>query len=292
MTDAPQSSPPAQFALLLHGLIGSVDGAPSSSITALQGGSRRLATLSALTVLDNVVDANEPFGGVDVHLHSWNPELAVLLDSLYGRALRSSSHQPVETAEKARSQAISISRAAARIVAHERRRHLPYTLVLVMRLDLVVGGPVRLDTLSPHNVWFGERCCVHPALSPQHRDAVNATCGALEHGSAWRGQDRQNLIGNHPHGNGAPSWGGTDLQDLQRVVGFCRPRFQRPRRAIKRFRLQRLASSAMATQGEAYVVDDWWFAATSDVVATWREIDLNWGAYSAALLDAGEMIRD
>jgi hypothetical protein len=95
----PAAAGPAHFALLLHGLLGAIDVPASEAIRTMQGGSRRLVTLSALSHLFHVVRANEADGGVDVHVHSWNPELAPLIDELYGAALRSSTHEPVETRE-------------------------------------------------------------------------------------------------------------------------------------------------------------------------------------------------
>jgi len=271
---------PAHFALLLHGRVGSIGLPASESIRKMQGKSRRLVTLSALSHLSNVVRANEADGGVDVHVHSWNPELAPLIDELYGASLRSSSHEPVETRQKARSQAISIGRGAAQIAWHEHERQLTYTLVLVMRLDLVLAAPVRLRAFSPDHVWFSARCCAQPASTEQHRSAVEATCGPLERNTGpWRDAARDLLLGTHARGQG-PKWGTDKRVDSRRVMGFCRPNYHGN---VK-------SSHPLATQGEAYVLHDWWFAARTHVVSSWLDIDRNWEQYVSTFVAAG--VRD
>ena len=53
-------------------------------------GSPRLVKLCSATHIEHIVRANEAAGGVDVFVHSWNPEIASVLDRAYAPHLRAS----------------------------------------------------------------------------------------------------------------------------------------------------------------------------------------------------------
>lgn len=90
----------ARFALLLHGLVGTILWSPSASLYRGEQGSPKLIKFTSASHVAHIVSPTA--GGVDVFAHSWNPELGPYIDLAYGRHLRGSLHQAPEYAEKVR----------------------------------------------------------------------------------------------------------------------------------------------------------------------------------------------
>ena len=160
-TSVSAAAPPAQqraFALVLHGMLGTILWSPSAALWRGNQGSPRLVKVCSASHVEHIVRANEA-DGVDVFLHSWNPELAAVLDSAYAPHLRGSLHEPPVYAEKTRSQALSIARAVRLVRRHERQAAFTYKLVFVMRYDLIVAAPVPLARFDPSRITFAEHCC-------------------------------------------------------------------------------------------------------------------------------------
>ena len=172
-----------RYALLLHGLAGTWDQSPSESLHARGGprkASRRLIRFCAETHLAYIVRAvGAP---VDVFIHTWHPELATFIDGIYGEALRGSQHEPVRSKlPKAQSQALSIGKVAALALSHGSIAKL----ALVLRLDLAVLEPPRLDLFNPAAATTAQWCCLGSARSSLHkcrrpcrRHAVPPTCSS------------------------------------------------------------------------------------------------------------------
>ena len=168
-----------RYALLIHGRAGAWDQSPSQSLHARGGprkASRRLIRFCAETHLAHIVRAvGAP---VDVFIHTWHPELATFIDGIYGEALRGSQHEPVHSKlPKAQSQALSIGKVAALALSHGSIAKL----ALVLRLDLAVLEPPRLDLFSPVAATTAQWCCLGSARNGlQVQAAVQSACGAAD----------------------------------------------------------------------------------------------------------------
>ena len=168
-----------RYALLLHGRLGGWDQSPSESLHARGGphnASLRLMRFCAETHLVHIVHAvGAP---VDVFIHTWNPELATFIDATYGEALRGSQHEPVHSKlPKAQSQALSIGKVAALALRHGSMAKL----ALVLRLDLAVLEPPRLELFSPVAFTTAQWCCLDSARSSlQAQAALQSACGAAD----------------------------------------------------------------------------------------------------------------
>lgn len=198
------AAPPAQqraFALVVHGMLGTILWSPSAALWRGNQGSPRLVKVCSATHVEHIVRANEAAGGVDVFVHSWNPELAEVLDRAYAPHLRSSLHELPLYAEKVRSQSLSIARAVRLLRRHERQAAFAYRLVFVMRHDLVVAAPILLASFDPSHITFSEHCCTRDAVTPAERAAVDTRCGAP-------GSDPRDPIGERYR---------------RRVLGVCTP---------------------------------------------------------------------
>ena len=173
---ARRGAAPHRFALLLHGMLGtevaSASGALKPSVsphsTARDGGRagrRMLLRHCAATHLRYIVDAQATRGvHVDIFAHSWNREAAPWFEEAYGAVLRGSRHEPplfTDPTLKARSQALSIARAAALMREFGASRHVNYTLALALRTDAVVSAPVALHQMPTDTVTFAHWCCKH-----------------------------------------------------------------------------------------------------------------------------------
>lgn len=279
---AAPSGSAAPFALLLHGLLGTLKASPSIALDASLGrgahkhkngtGARRpqLSTrpedfvgsvaACAASQVHHIVRANAHRGGVDVFAHSWNRPIGAFIDHCYGAHLRGSLHEELQfnsTQEKARSQSLSVSRAFDLMRQHEHARGRAYTLCLVLRSDLLVGGPIDLAALDPAHIWFSEHCCLNTAVDESERMLVRKTC------QGWRGPrgiERANAS--------RPNY------YARRVLGPCRIST-----TIGGAPSRQLADS----DDMGYFVMDWWFAARPAVVESWHEISERWGWYRRRL---------
>jgi hypothetical protein len=241
----------ARYALLLSGRIPSYGIPSSTAILHAKGASIALLKMAARSQLENIVLPNAESGGVDVFAHTWNPEAAALFDSEYGEHLVSSLHQPVEISsprDKAYSHALSIGRGALLIRHFERtaRSGEPYRLVLSVRVDLVVGAPVRLERFRPDKITLAAHCCFRKTESEAEKGLVNRTC---------RGRS-------HPKEGYSPF-------SRAFLTSCAVPR------VLKR------APYTLSHPGfkRSYFVMDWWIAATSADLASWAEIGQEWDAY-------------
>jgi hypothetical protein len=174
---APTMAPAARYALVVHGLVGSLSWSPSAALWRNDPGSTKLIKFCSASHLAYIVRSNRRHG-VDVFVHSWNPELADYIDQTYGQWLRGSLHQPPEFVDKARSQAISLSRAVQLLLQHERVLKRRYTVALVLRFDGFVSAPIDLDGFGGEYIWFSEICCTRHAETPLEKALVLGTCGA------------------------------------------------------------------------------------------------------------------
>ena len=69
----------------------------AAHFSAFDHADSRLVKLCSATHVEHIVRANEAAGGVDVFVHSWNPELASVLDRAYAPHLRSRWEEPTRT---------------------------------------------------------------------------------------------------------------------------------------------------------------------------------------------------
>ena len=236
-------SSPAQprWALLLHGMVGSLHRSTYRADTEVA--SARLLVLCSLSQLAHIVEANSE-RGVDVFVHSWNPQSGTFMDRLYGKHLRGSKHDHTVTSTRARSQAMSIGRAALLMQHHERERGLAYSLALVMRLDAFVGAPFRLTGMDPQHIHLSSFCAWRPPRYKHEEARVSQ--------SAIRCQRE----GAQPVVLGPPL--------SSRFWGMHRELEEETDRA--------------------FFTPDMWFAASPSVVATWHDIAKHWTARVRGLL--------
>tara|TARA_B100000795_G_scaffold257254_1_gene230339 strand:+ start:129 stop:506 length:378 start_codon:yes stop_codon:yes gene_type:complete len=94
----------ASYALLFHGRLGRVNMPPSESIKKANKACAPRDTrcysytgagyvsLLAASHFTHLISANAA-DGVDVFVHSWNPEMRTILDAAYGSHLRGSLHE-------------------------------------------------------------------------------------------------------------------------------------------------------------------------------------------------------
>ena len=249
-------TPPAQqraFALVVHGMVGTILWSPSAALWRGNQGSPRLVKLCSATHIEHVVRANEAAGGVDVFVHSWNPELASVLDRAYAPHLRASLHELPLYAEKTCSQALSIARAVRLLRRHERDAAFAYRLVFLMRHDLVVAAPILLDGFDPRRITFAEHCCTRDAVTPAEKAAVDTRCAAP-------GSDPTDPV---------------KERYRKRLLGVCTPDLYS--RGVQR---------AQRQPNNPYMVTDWWLAAAPEVLSKFRHISNNWAWY---LRRAGEL---
>lgn len=242
-----------RYALALHGRLGTLHMKPQQSIDLHANASRRIARFSGASIRKHIVDAQDG-AAVDVFIHSWNPERAALIDMAYGPVQASVHEPPQRRLPKAQSQALSIARVAHLISAHERRRRIEYTLVLVLRLDVVVASRLNLSQMDPAHIWFAQRCCLDRAESLDERLAVRAACGD--------GAGNQQSTGG--------SWWSRRLVRRCRVDHYGHPV------CGKKWCGLGGGERRARTINAAYFLMDWWFAASRAVVQTWGHIASLW----------------
>eukprot|EP00908_Phaeocystis_cordata_P012374 Transcript_23356.p1 GENE.Transcript_23356~~Transcript_23356.p1 ORF type:complete len:317 (-),score=96.99 Transcript_23356:807-1757(-) len=244
-TPPAHAEPKSSFALVLHGMVGTILWSPSAALWRGNQGSPRTVKLCSASHMERIVRANQA-DGVDVFVHSWNPELAAVLDEAYAPNLRASLHEVPVFAEKTRSQSLSIARAVRLLRKHERQASLAYKLVFVMRHDLFVSAPVQLASFDPTKITFAEHCCTRDAVSQEEKAAVDQRCGPP-------GRDPRDPI---------------KERYRRRLLGSCTPDLYS--RGVQGQALQ---------PNNPYMVTDWWFAAAPAVVAQWKQISRNWAWY-------------
>ena len=234
----------------MHGLVGTLSWSPSAALYLNERGSAKLIEFTSASHREYLIRTNERMGGVDVFVHSWNPELASLIDSAYSGTLRDSLHEPPVYADKARSQALSLARAAKLMRAHEHQRGQSYALAFVLRFDAFVAAPFDLTSLQAGHLWFSELCCTRDAVTSQEQALVLARCGA----------------GTCNMTTGSCSNYRKGQQFRRRLLGSCTPDIYSHGRQLKR----------PHQLNNAYMIHDWWFAASSEVVAGVAQVEENW----------------
>lgn len=251
--DAPP--PPARFALLICGHLADLRSSSSARIQsnmtnlALPRASARLIRYVTASHMQNIVEANAARGRVDVFAHTWNPEAATYIDASYGSALRLSAHQPLETAVKGKSHALSVGRGALLVRAHERQRGVDYDSVLVIRADLFVLAPVDLRHLAGGQIYLAATCCARAPVDEAERKALHDQCEA-------RGRTVRKHDG---------------IMSQPCAVHFYLPPTPGRPRAVD----------------QSYFWHDFWFAAPARIVATWLDIALRWDMYSCVMRQLG-----
>ena len=151
-------------AVLLHGRLGGFRDPAYRGDLSHYNTSRNeaelLAKLSHFSVTRRIFQPNH---GVAwrVYIHSWNPELGGLLDTLWQP--KASAHHPVNLSlSKVRSQHLSMKYALRMLAAD--RLSAPAAeaeLVLVARLDLLMKSELRLPATPPkdhESVWLLHQC--------------------------------------------------------------------------------------------------------------------------------------
>ena len=231
------------IALCLHGHISSWVGSKSNETFWWLNASRRsLARLAADSVVRHVLQPNR----VDVFIHSWNPELAKLLDELY--APLSSKHDAVlPQLRNVLSQHLSMKRCLALVPNNVR-------LIMVARLDLLffTDVPLReLVELAGHRpmLWLPQACQHDHGVPRAEHAAMFASCGCRV--DRWR-RDTCNSISGKGWLMEAPS-------------------------------AERLNARGPAEEVHSLYVLDWWFVATPSVARSFVAIHDNYTRYVRAL---------
>ena len=292
----------AQFALLLHGRIGTIGAAPSIALATRGLSAREYATpiaAAAASHIEHIVLANarrpraagktpsacrrgigsarrlscalQSDGGVDVFAHSWNPPAGRFFDSEYGVHLRASLHEPLEfrDREKPRSQALSIGRAAKLMGAHEAERKAPYAFCLIIRSDLLVGAPILLRDFDHTKVWFAEHCCMNEASDEATKAIVRAKCAPKTAAAGVAVGD-------------AKAGGRSDARYAKVLTGS----FTYRKRVLGPCRVTQYGGYwGLQYQREDYyyALMDWWFAARPEVARSWIDISEQWPLYKKRL---------
>lgn len=234
---------PSTYALLLFGRVGSLKLSPARALVAGQALSRARMRLCATSQLAQVVHPNLARGGVDVFIHSWNPDESQFLDGLYAGALRASQHEQVTELPPAASQALSIGRAAKLARRYESSRNHSYSFCVVLRLDAAPLEPLHLhDLCTSGRIYFSTSCCAGAALTRLHAERVRRRCG---------------------HG-------------VSETEGGPLKRFIEPCRIDHFFRREPLRHASVET---GYHVKDWWFAASLTTALSWSRIARRWSWY-------------
>ena len=239
----------SEYALVLHGLVGTLEQAPSAALWLNLRGSGRLLHFTAASHLEYIVRANAR-AGVDVFAHSWNPELSGVVATLYGTHLLGSRHDPPVFADKARSQALSLGRAAELVLARERARGYPYALTFALRWDAFVGAPVALARLRRGHITISESCCVRDAVSPSEKALVLGRCGEGACNATT------GACTNYRKGR----------QYTGRLLGHCTPEIHQHQWQAK----------PLLPSNPYMFANDWWIAAPPAVIASFGRISEDW----------------
>lgn len=182
------------YAVLLHGLVGAPEAAPSVTLRRRESAGVGAVAIAAASVIENVLRlrANRNAG---VFVHSWNPSIGAQIDRRYRSWLLASQHdEPDPNRPKALSQSLSVARAARLMSAHEASRGRAYALVVVLRLDAVIGAPLPLERFDVSAITFPTMCCVNDPVNLAERAGAEAACGSKRQGFSW-GPNRRTVLG-------------------------------------------------------------------------------------------------
>lgn len=150
-------------ALLMHGIIAQ----PGAQLQEEAGGDhrqalRKVVTRSHASLTQWLFQPNAHAGvTIETFIHSWNPDLAQLIDATY-RPVSSRHERPHRVTvsfTSVTSQMLSLSHALRLKRAREEATGQTFELVLVMRHDLLLRKELLLRSLDPRRYWFARRCC-------------------------------------------------------------------------------------------------------------------------------------
>lgn len=229
-----------RVALALHGRLSSWLGTKASDQAWLNASRRSLARLAADSYHRFILEPNAPhFAGV--YMHTWNPELAPLWNSLY--APKVSRHDPIQPGLRSvASQHLSMKLVLALVPSDE-----GFSLVMVARLDLLFFSPVPLvhlaTTAAGHTsgLWLPSNCQHNLRIASSEREGLYESCGCGRR-SKHRRRCQQGLSG---------------LGSLWESPDLTRARASRTDSKIDLNRTRVMEHSLF--------VNDWWFVATLDV---------------------------
>ena len=153
---APWASPAsaAHLALCFFGKVGTL--VDPSSYTAADSGDEATVRLAHRSIQRMVIRAN-PRVAMGVFVHSWNPSLGHVIDSLYEPVW--SAHEAQVHDDRVPSAALSLQRVLRAKAAHEAERAFEYDLVAVMRHDLIFFAPLQLGLQPRAQLWLPMQCC-------------------------------------------------------------------------------------------------------------------------------------
>ena len=261
--EAPHDPAMPRFALLLHGLIGTEILSSSNTLVPSLSPHRKtrdsghasremLLRHCAATHLRHIIHPNEARNvAVDVFAHSWNPEAGPWFRAAYGSVLRDSRNEPpVWTSEihKARSQALSIGRAAEMMLSWAAANRVRHRLAIALRVDLMISAPVSLEMLPLHGVTMPHWCCKMLINPP--------SCAASTEPGAR-----------------------SPLARHESVLAQCTVEKYSRYADGKGYRPKAVLDRRTDEVDRNYFVMDWWLAGPPEVVASWGRISREWDHY-------------
>ena len=255
-----------RVAMCFHGLLAAWKGrhAPPAADQAVNA-TRSLAKFAAASIHKHVLSPARAAGvAVAVFIHSWNPELAGVLDALYAPA--ASLHEPPQLGLKpVRSQHLSMHRAISMVPPQ-------VALIMVSRLDLLFYTDLHLAQLlvaanrrpmppaiAP-SLWLPHTCQLNIDAPPAEQRAIQAECGC-------RVCTRETAGGCTPGGHVPSCKGPNGLGTLVEAPSLERlgVRWAKPE-----------------AQHGMYVLD-WWFVATADIARSFTQLTDNFTYYDRAV---------
>ena len=237
-----------RVALCFFGKVGTLR--DPSSYTAADSGDEATVRLAHASLQRAVVAAN-PRIQLSTFVHSWNPTLGHLIDSLYVPAW--SAHEAQEHDERVPSAALSMQRVLRAKAAHEAARGFEFDLVAMLRHDLIFFSPLSFGSLERAQVWMPMQCC-----------------GADPEG-----------VGDDAYTEAYETVRQTCYSETGTVSELCRVRNML--RSVPGSKHQRIADEANAN----YWVNDWLLIAPSRTADSFGSIYERLTAYRAALAEVG-----
>ena len=195
----------AEVVLCLHGLIGGWRKA--SRLAASTCAKQHLARLGHESIWKRIVQANRNSGhNLRVYLHSWNPELASDLDTMYQPVASSHEHLIHRSSHRwlrlsaVRSQMTSMKRVLLLMLMHERSifwrssagSSCSPAWVIVSRFDLLFYADLDISRLANGDLWLPHWCGQvprHELQQHEQRRLIQACGGGGGDGGGGGGGD-------------------------------------------------------------------------------------------------------
>ena len=143
-----------KIAFCFFGKIGALH--DPSSYTAADSGDAATVRL-AHAAFERYVLAASPNAAAKVFVHSWNPSLGSLMDSLYKPAW--SAHEAQVHDERVPSAALSLQKVLRGKAEHESKVGIDFELAALMRHDLIFFSPLTLIAQPKAQLWASMQCC-------------------------------------------------------------------------------------------------------------------------------------